>query len=602
MVKVSTLTGALLVVAGVKAIPSLFERSPWIPTPGLEVNAAGDGVSDGVIYPDDSQFGQAFIPLGRPSSKLSHLPSTAPFRGVSVTRSTPNPNLKSNSNSKRGSDTVSGGFLKLERKKQTKRYITSFIAPSGYTDSWAIDGYRLAIVTNGAPSYLTRTTISKDATRTTQEHVDACVQFCEKTQGCAMAHLIKFINFPEGTVICAAYAMTLPKSEAKYTKGLFNGPGEAKFSYTFNRNAGKVQVPVTTTTSQSVPTSSSAATMPTTTSSISTLTTATTTTTSSSSAAPSSTLLYDQWQWIDVPGTFCSDGSQTGFALNLHPNSTELVIGYQEGGSCYDYNTCYVQKRAYNMQSGFTNSTFFSQNQPSNLRWWFPFARNNQYNPWIKSNYAWIPYCTGDLHGGDNIVQYSGATKPTYHKGFINGKLDMIKLSQILPNLKRVWISGSSAGAFGSILQYQNAQDAFAGIRIDLLADSGESPKPITVHQSQNIQVPNKSRCPNCNDANFNSYIVGLAQSNPGSRFASMSWSNDTIIPVNQGVSYDDFRAELVRLFNQENTQTTNARNFMVQGSNHVLLYTTQYNAADGYTQATFLNKFKTDDPNWSSH
>ncbi|SPO31532.1 uncharacterized protein UTRI_06461_B [Ustilago trichophora] len=574
MVKVTTLTGAFLAVVGVTAIPSFLERSAWIPSGGLEVPAAGDGVSDGATYPNDDQFGQAFIPLGRPSSKLSHLPSSAPFRGASVT----------------GSPNLSLGTWKLKKLPKRKRYVAGLVAPAGYTYSWAVDGYRLAIATNGAPSYLNRTTISKDASRTTQHHVNACVRFCEKTPNCAMSHLIKFIDFSEGTVVCAAYSSTLPKSEAKYTTGMFNGPGEVKSSYTFYRNRGKVP-PTTTTTKSTVAT--------TTTSSKASSSISATTTSTSSSSTPTST--YDQWQWIDVAGTTCSDGSSTGFALNLHANSTELVIGYQEGGSCYDYQTCYVEKRAYNMQSGFSRGSFFSQNQPSNLRWWFPFARDNQYNPWQTSNYAWIPYCTGDLHGGDNIIQYPGADHPTYHKGFVNGRLDMLKLREMLPNLTRVWIAGSSAGAFGSILQYQNAQDAF-GIRIDLLADSGETPKPITIHQSQNIQVPNKSRCPNCNDANFDSYIVGLAQSNPTSRFASMSWSNDTTIPINQGVSYQDFSAELIRLFNEQNTQTTNARNFMVQGSNHVLLYTTQYNAADGYTQATFLNKFKTDDPNWSSH
>ena len=565
--KLSAVAGAvLLAAAGVSAIPWIetpWDAAPWIDAPGLERPAAGDGISDGIVYPDDKQFGHTFIPLGRPSSRLSHLPSTAPYRGVSIT---PRSTFERRS---------------LKKRELAPRYVQGFVAPSGYTYDWAIDGYRLALATNGDANYLTRYTVSKDATRTTQDHVNQCVAFCEKTTACAMAHIIKFIDFPEGTVICAVYSATAPKSSAIYTTGMFNGPGSVKSSYTFSRNAGKVPPPATTTSVAATPTSTSC---------------------SCSNPSPTPSPVYDQWVWVDVPGTSCSDGSQTGFALNLHQGSTELVIGYQQGGSCYDYNTCYVEKKAYNMQGGFTNATFWSQNQPDTLKWWFPFARTNQWNPWQQSNYAWIPYCTGDFHAGDNVVQYSGASAPTHHKGWQNGKLDMAKLRQLLPNLQRVWISGSSAGAFGSILQYQNAQDAFAGVRIDLLADSGETPKSITVHPSQNIQVPNKSRCPNCNDASFDSYIVGLAQANPGSRFASMSWSNDTTIPVNQGVSYTDFSQELIRLFNQENTQTTNARNFMVQGSGHMLLYTTQYNAADGYTQATFLNKFKTDDPNWSSH
>ncbi|CBQ71410.1 conserved hypothetical protein [Sporisorium reilianum SRZ2] len=472
------------------------------------------------------------------------------------------------------------------------RYVSGFVAPSGYAYSWAIDGYRLALDAQGSKAYLTRSTVSKDATRTTQQHVDACVAKCESTASCAMAHVIKFENLPEGNVVCALYSATAPKSDARYTTGLFNGPGTVKASYTFTRNAGPVKGGTTISTIMSTAT--------TVTNSV-TSTIKSTTTTASATATASSTPTYDQWVWIDVPGTTCADGSQTGMAVNLHAGSTDLVIGYQGGGSCFDYQTCYVDKRAYNIDHGFNNATFWAQNQPDTLKWWFPFARDNVYNPWQTANYAWVPYCTGDFHAGDSVAQYSGASTTTAHKGWNNGKLDMARLKQMLPGVKRVWIAGSSAGAFGSILQYQNAQDVF-GVRVDLLADSGETPLSILVHPSQNIQTPNKSRCPNCNDANFDSYIVGLAQANTGSRFASMSWSNDTTIPVNQGVSFDDFSKELVRLFGEENSKTSNARNFMVQGSGHMLLYTTQYNAADGYTMATFLNKFRTDDPGWSSH
>ncbi len=538
------------------------------------------------------------------------------------------------------------------------RYVSGFVAPSGYTYSWVVDGYRLAIDTNGNKNYLTRTTISKDASSTTQAHVNACTQFCEKTPTCAMASVIRFNGFSEGNVVCAVYSATAPKSDAVYTTGPFNGPGQVSASYTFNRKAGKVpgtftptvttssalttsstrpattssgfttvrtSTSTTSTSSSTTPaaatssssttpatatsSSSSSATSPTTfslstTSSLTSLSTGTSTSTSAAASATATTNattapVYDQWVWVDVPGTQCADGSATGFALNLHAGASELVISYQQGGSCYDYNSCYVQKTAYNIDSGFSNATFWAQNQPNTLKWWFPFARDNQWNPWQKANYAWIPYCTGDWHAGDNTVLYPGASSATNHRGWGNAKLDMARIKQMVPTPSRVWLAGSSAGAFGAILQYQNAQNIFSGTRVDLLADSGETPKSALARPSQNIQTP---QCPTCDDTSFDSYIVGLAKANTGSRFASMSWSNDTTIPVNQGVSYDDFSLEVARLFKQQNAETSNSRNFMVQGSGHMLLWTTQYNAADGYTQATFLNKFKTDDPGWSSH
>ncbi|ETS60324.1 hypothetical protein PaG_05519 [Moesziomyces aphidis] len=579
--------------------------------PPAHVKTGTEALSDGIVYPD-THIAPAFLPLSGDAAINAYIPSSKPY----VAHIEP-------------------------------RYVSGFVAPSGYTYSWVVDGYRLAIDTVGNKNYLTRTTISKDASSTTQAHVNACTQFCEKTPTCAMASVIRFNNFSEGNVVCAVYSATAPKSDAIYTTGPFNGPGQVSASYTFNRKAGRVpgtftstvtSSAVTTSSTRSVTTSSGFTTIRTSSSTTSTVASSSTTspvattssttstptsasststtssstssstgtsTTSSAGAAATATTntttapVYDQWVWVDVPGTQCADGSATGFALNLHAGATELVISYQQGGSCYDYNSCYVQKTAYNIDSGFSNATFWAQNQPNTIKWWFPFARDNQWNPWQKANYAWIPYCTGDWHAGDNTVLYPGAASATNHKGWSNAKLDMAKIKQMVPAPSRVLLAGSSAGAFGAILQYQNAQNIFSGTRVDLLADSGETPKSALARPSQNIQPP---RCPTCDDASFDSYIVGLAKANTGSRFASMSWSNDTTIPVNQGVSYDDFSAEVVRLFKQQNAETSNSRNFMVQGSGHMLLWTTQYNAADGYTQATFLNKFKTDDPGWSSH
>lgn len=305
-----------------------------------------------------------------------------------------------------------------------------------------------------------------------------------------------------------------------------------------------------------------------------------------------------------MPGTQCGNGSPTGFAVNLYPGSTELIIRFQEGGSCYDYNTCWVQNKAYNM-NGFSNASFYSQQQPSKLSGWYPFDRSASGNGWQKSNMVWLPYCTGDFLSGDNVVTYSlnGNSRVTYHKGWSNSKLMLGKLSGMLPGMTRVWVTGTSAGGFATPLRYQDAQDAFAGARVDLLADSGETPLSILIRPSQNIQVPDKPRCPNCNDSSFDSYLPALAQANPGSRFASMSYTPDTVIPTNQGVAQTDFNNELLRLWNVENTQTSNARQLVVPVQGHGVLFGgAGQTAADGTVVGDWLRDFKTDSPNWSSH
>ncbi|SYW80124.1 uncharacterized protein UBRO2_03392 [Ustilago bromivora] len=117
-------------------------------------------------------------------------------------------------------------------------------------------------------------------------------------------------------------------------------------------------------------------------------------------------------------------------------------------------------------------------------------------------------------------------------------------------------VSASSTSSAAATSTTSSSNSAYSGI----------SPSSIIRRLSQNVQVPDKSRCPNCNDASFDSYIVGLAQANPTSKFASISWTNDTRIPVNQGIGFDEFQVEITRLFNEQDTATSNAGNFKVSG------------------------------------
>ena len=46
------------------------------------------------------------------------------------------------------------------------------------------------------------------------------------------------------------------------------------------------------------------------------------------------------WQRVELPNTFCSDGSQYRFWYYDSPTSTNMVISYEGGGACWDYASC----------------------------------------------------------------------------------------------------------------------------------------------------------------------------------------------------------------------------------------------------------------------
>ena len=65
-------------------------------------------------------------------------------------------------------------------------------------------------------------------------------------------------------------------------------------------------------------------------------------TTSAPSLPP---LTKNTWSWIDVPGTSCGDGSQTGVGMNPG-DGPGLLVFMNGGGACFDYVSCFVAKAA----------------------------------------------------------------------------------------------------------------------------------------------------------------------------------------------------------------------------------------------------------------
>ena len=46
------------------------------------------------------------------------------------------------------------------------------------------------------------------------------------------------------------------------------------------------------------------------------------------------------WQRVELPNTFCSNGSQYRFWYYDSPTSNNLLISFEGGGACWDYPSC----------------------------------------------------------------------------------------------------------------------------------------------------------------------------------------------------------------------------------------------------------------------
>ena len=100
------------------------------------------------------------------------------------------------------------------------------------------------------------------------------------------------------------------------------------------------------------------------------------------------------------------------------------------------------------------------------------FDLDNPKNPFKEWSIVYIPYCTGDLHIGANDATYLPGVM-VKHRGFVNFQAvsEWIKANFVGP--KQIFLTGSSAGGFGTIWNFPFIKEAYPDSRIDFFADAG---------------------------------------------------------------------------------------------------------------------------------
>jgi len=158
------------------------------------------------------------------------------------------------------------------------------------------------------------------------------------------------------------------------------------------------------------------------------------------------------WQYFEIPGTKCIDGSPAGFAVNYNPAATKLVFYLEAGGACF-------------------NSLCESLHHPGDD---IPttggiFDRTNNANPVKDWTWVYVPYCSGDVYAGQAETMLGG--KLRYFYGYSNITAFLERIVQSF-TATQVLLTGSSAGGFGSSINYPQTQRAFGSVPVVLIDDS----------------------------------------------------------------------------------------------------------------------------------
>ncbi|MEY4948390.1 MAG: hypothetical protein RL698_601 [Pseudomonadota bacterium] len=191
-----------------------------------------------------------------------------------------------------------------------------------------------------------------------------------------------------------------------------------------------------------------------------------------SDSAPAPTLIADaEFKTISPVGPIeyegrnlqpqCMDGSPYHFFVK-RGSVNKVLMYYQGGGACWDEQTC-------SLATCDTNVNPDGGDNPNNQKTGFG-DRDNPDNPFHDWSIVFVSYCSCDIHFGDAAQDYP---KHVEHRGFDNAKVAEKWARENLPYPDEVFVTGSSAGAYGAFFHGPLLIRVWPKARFNVLADAG---------------------------------------------------------------------------------------------------------------------------------
>jgi hypothetical protein len=316
----------------------------------------------------------------------------------------------------------------------------------------------------------------------------------------------------------------------------------------------------------------------------------------------------NQWTWVDFPDSSCDDGSPTGIGV-FPTGSKNLIVFLNGGGACWDYLTCYTLNTA--VHGPFGKTQFDAQSGGLNTN--TIFDRTDTKNPVHDWNMVFIPYCTGDVHAGDNVATYKDntgmITKTYHHAGHANVLAYLKRLGATFPQLDKLVVSGSSAGGYGAAFNYDNFRAYWPQAKSYLLDDSGPTlegdaiPAGYKTAWYANWRL-DKVLDPICGDPCKTDLSIAtklLAARYGSDRMALLSSLQDQTISGYFLLSGPAFQTEIEMVAHDILDPTPNFHYFYVTGNTHTMLGGISNFTSQGVPLQMWLQQMIGDDSAWKS-
>ncbi len=214
-----------------------------------------------------------------------------------------------------------------------------------------------------------------------------------------------------------------------------------------------------------------------------------------------------EWQKIDVPNTVMTVLDENGDYRDIRPGCAfsylpdeaglpnqpfhfyyrkgkekdKTLVYLNSGGACWNNPTC-LTSLVLGARPMYNPSIDNPENIPDEVGG--IFKREREENPVKDWNMVFISYCTGDAHIGSKDTVYSdplglvngGEPLVVQHRGFDNfmAVREWLKNNTQREEMKHVLVAGSSAGAYGALLNFPRLRGLYSKeTRVDLLVDAG---------------------------------------------------------------------------------------------------------------------------------
>lgn len=314
----------------------------------------------------------------------------------------------------------------------------------------------------------------------------------------------------------------------------------------------------------------------------------------------------DTWTFVDFPSTACDDGSPTGIGVYPSSLSTNVVVYLEGGGACWDYTTCAALDTS--THGPFGKAQFDAFTPPASGTVLGHADPANPFRTWSK---VYVPYCTGDVHAGDQVNTYAalGATKTVHHKGHANVMAYLARLGATFPNATTVAVTGSSAGGGGAVFNYPSFRSYWPKASMMLVDDS------LPLFEKDGISASERDSWfaswnlgplsqPFCGDdckTDLSVWMRKLAETYPNDRMALLSSLQDATIRTFFFTMPWDYETHLRSLATHVLDPTGHFRHFFVTGDTHTMLNAASSFSSQDVALWTWLDRMVSNDPSWQS-